>query len=369
VRSATRPSTDGAPWGASGRVVVQPAAGDHDVVASKVGDGRTVAGAGTRAADGASSARGVELNGQKVGRCGDLAAQKRWQELVACATELDAAGIGDGARRFRDIGKAEAASEGADRRARQALGARNLKEAESQLKQMAPDSVYRKPLTDAFAEAEVGKLDEAKGIAEIYLKSRDCAGLKAYLAQNVSDTGTDRIVAVFTTALSTCGKSVQPAAASGKKPAGDVARPSPPAPAAAMPATGGKKPGDPSGAAPVVSRPAVPVSGGKPAVDEAGKEPALSAPGKLNCAGVDLDDIITQAKNLFTAGYAPSSLALMNKVLECRQSVQMYRLAAMYACRARDGGAAKRYFSKLPSEFQAETEQECQVEGIELRDP
>jgi serine/threonine protein kinase len=334
------------------------------------------ASSGSKVTEAAPPAKSAEAKGEKVASCTELMAQKRWQDLRVCAAELNALGVDDSARRFRAIATAEAASEVTDRKARQALAAQDLKAAEEILKQMAPESTYHKALSEAFDQAEAIKINEAKSIVEVYLKGRDCAGLKLYLAQNATTTGTAHVLSIFNTAISGCVEKAQPAAVIHKKPDGlrDRAQPAQPAVVANVtpPNSGGANDDHGSGAhqsEPVAS---TAVNSEKPPEshsngDDRQPPPASSESGRFRCDKIDVNDIIVQSNNLFNAGYAPSALALMNKVLECKQSIQMYRLAAMYACGAHDAQTAKRYLNKVPVEFHAAIAQKCMGEDIDLR--
>lgn len=92
-------------------------------------------------------------------------------------------------------------------------------------------------------------------------------------------------------------------------------------------------------------------------------------PGKLDCGRVDVDDLITQAKNQFRAGYASAALSLMRKLLDCRQDVTMYQLTAMYACYAHEVESARQYFARIPAELQPATVQTCQNRGVDVQAP
>jgi dTDP-4-dehydrorhamnose reductase len=78
---------------------------------------------------------------------------------------------------------------------------------------------------------------------------------------------------------------------------------------------------------------------------------------------------MAQAANQYTNGFPASALALVTKVLACKQDTRVYRIAALYACAAHDGAAARALFAKLPPQFQAPIEQKCQQEGTSLRGP
>jgi hypothetical protein len=85
------------------------------------------------------------------------------------------------------------------------------------------------------------------------------------------------------------------------------------------------------------------------------------------CDTMDIDDLLIQAQNQYTAGFARVALATVTKALACKQDTRMYRLAAMCACAGHDAAVARRMYQKLPARFQAGIEQRCQSEGIDLR--
>jgi len=107
----------------------------------------------------------------------------------------------------------------------------------------------------------------------------------------------------------------------------------------------------------------------KPDVDRTTvKHDSSTAPPTM-CATMDVDDLMTAAKNQFMAGYANAALSVMTKALQCKQSVQMYRFAATYACAAHEAATARTLFAKVPPQFQAAIEQKCVQEGIAVRSP
>lgn len=85
------------------------------------------------------------------------------------------------------------------------------------------------------------------------------------------------------------------------------------------------------------------------------------------CAAIDRDDMLNQAANQYSAGFAKAALSLVNKALACKQDVRTFRVAAMYACAAHDPAAARSLFLKVPAQFQSAIEQKCQQEGINIR--
>lgn len=85
------------------------------------------------------------------------------------------------------------------------------------------------------------------------------------------------------------------------------------------------------------------------------------------CDSMDADDMMSQAANQYTNGYAGPAVRLMRKALECRQDLRMFQLTAMYACGARDLTTAREFFAKLPPQQQAGIDQRCQQEGLDVR--
>lgn len=149
------------------------------------------------------------LRKQREIECAADTSLRHWRDLLGCATNLEALGVEDRAKWFRDLATAETASEITDRKARQALANANLKEAEALLKQIPSESVYYKPLKDLFNHIDTTRVEEAKNIADVYLRARDCEGLKLYSAQNLTTIGTERVTGVFTSAILACGEKVR----------------------------------------------------------------------------------------------------------------------------------------------------------------
>ena len=257
---------------------------------------------------------------QKSNKCTELQAAQDWQGLIDCAKGLEALGAKDKAKEFKDKALKEQAAEFKSRDVGQALRDKDLKKAEGLLAQIGDSSVYYKNLHNQFLKDEGSVADDARRKAQGFANAHDCAALRRYVTQ--LSASTDRVVA----------------AAQGIKCSERTSTPDP-----------GVKPpnGNGSGsAAPNV----------------------VTAP-KNNCETTNVDDLINQAGNQFSAGYAKSALSLMNKALACKQDVRMYRLAATYACAAHDLAAAKSNYSKVPSQFQSAIEQKCQQEGLAVRGP
>jgi len=85
-------------------------------------------------------------------------------------------------------------------------------------KQMAPDSVYHKALSDLFDKADAVNVEETKQLVQFYLDAHDCMGLKHYLLQNTSASGTDRAIDEFNRAITVCTGGARTAPVISKKP-------------------------------------------------------------------------------------------------------------------------------------------------------
>jgi hypothetical protein len=127
-------------------------------------------------------------------------------------------------------------------------------------------------------------------------------------------------------------------------------------------------------ARPVHTRPPPPPPPPPPAPKPAARE--STAPEIRNdrpidpaCESVNVDDMMSQAQNQFTAGFAKSALNLVTKALQCQQNARMYRFATAYACAAHDLATAREMFAKVPAQFQAALVQRCQQENLVLTVP
>lgn len=87
------------------------------------------------------------------------------------------------------------------------------------------------------------------------------------------------------------------------------------------------------------------------------------------CATINVDDLLIQAAAQHGAGFHRAALALVVKALDCREDVQMLRMAVLFACDAHDQAAAQLYFGKLPLQFQPASVQRCQQNHIALLSP
>jgi hypothetical protein len=73
------------------------------------------------------------------------------------------------------------------------------------------------------------------------------------------------------------------------------------------------------------------------------------------------------ASREYSAGFPKEALARTIEALACSPNVQLYRLAAMYACAAHDQKRAQLYVARVPVQFQGHIVQRCQQEGIDLQ--
>jgi pSer/pThr/pTyr-binding forkhead associated (FHA) protein len=270
----------------------------------------------------------------KAQTCAEFEVAQKWQELRDCAGELSVlAGKGDHAvsakaDEFRQKAVRETAASLAASKLKDAITEGNLREAQKQFKSIGTDSFYFQTSNDAFRGAEGKTVDENRRKALALVAKNDCAGVKRLQAQ-VNATST---IAVGGAVAAVAAKCVDRTAA--------------------PPATGGTDPGH-----------TVAGSNTEPGASPGGGTPAKSSP----CEAFSVDEIMTQAQNQYTAGFATAALKLAIKALQCKQDVRMYRLAALYACAAHDAVNAKAYLAKVPPQFQTAIVQRCQQEGISLQ--
>ena len=314
--------------------IVTPQNGTNSELQSDAGDGSAMVAERPDVVLDAPAATGVTIKPDtikpaddekslKAGKCTELSAQKDWQGLDDCATALDALGDKTRAKTFHDKAKQETLNDRESTKGKQALRDGNLKDVQASLKAIGPDSVYYASLFDAFTKVEAPAIEEARRKAQGYASGHDCTTLRRYVTQ-LGTTSTARVTA--TAQAVKCTERTQ------------VADPVPVRPPV----------GSGSGSAtPIVVTP----------------------PAKNPCDTMDVEDVMKQASNQFSAGYAKAALQLVAKALACKQSVLMYRMAGMYACAAHDLSDAKLYFNKVPPSAQAGIEQKCQLEGLNLRGP
>jgi pSer/pThr/pTyr-binding forkhead associated (FHA) protein len=265
---------------------------------------------------------------QQIVKCTEAVVQKDWTALDDCSRTLRSLGVTDKADEFEAKAKQELGNKMLDSDARAALQKGKLKEAQGIIQKIGSNSVYFKSLSDMFSKAENGQVDDARRRAQASANLHDCNGLKNFvrvLAQG--NAGTDRVVA----------------AATAVKCVDKVAVVTPPT--------------DTNPTRPPVGSGSDGASGGS----------AQPGPKQNICEQMNVEDIISQAKNQLNAGFAKTALTTMNKALTCRQDPMMYRQAALYACLAHDAAYAKLYYGKLSGQAQVQIVQRCQQEGITLQ--
>jgi ABC transport system ATP-binding/permease protein len=270
-------------------------------------------GAAIDAAPGGSPANEIEA------RCLDLQTKYDWQGVTDCSAELEASGRKDRAQEFRDAAKRERINETLNSKIGDSISKGALRVAQAQLRELSDKSVYYRKISEEFRKADEKRTDVDRKQAEAFARDHNCKSLKQ-LAFQLSTTGTDSEIAAVGAVKCT------------EKVAVVVEPVKPPI----------KPPGDGSGSAAVT----------KPA-----------------CDSVDVPSLVEQAKNQYEAGFAGAALTLLQKGLACTQTIRMYQMAALYACVAKNGGAARAYFQKVPAASQPMIEQRCQDSGIDVRTP
>jgi ABC transport system ATP-binding/permease protein len=254
----------------------------------------------------------------QIAKCTELVTQNAWQALEDCATVLGSLGAKDKAAEFHDKAKRETENDRNSSEVMRLIREGNLKGAQAARKQIGEDSVYFKPVNDAFLKAENQAVDAAKKTALNYASQRDCATLRRYITQ-LREGSTERVAG--TAQAQRCTASQAEPAALARTPVETANPPAPPIP----------------------------------------------QPSRGQCDQASVDDLMSQAAQQFSAGYSKVALAQVVKALACKQEVKMYRLAVTYACVARDLATARLYFAKVPREFQAPLEQRCQQENLDIR--
>jgi hypothetical protein len=197
---------------------------------------------------------------------------------------------------------------------------------------MSPDSVYYQTSSDLVIKAESASVERVRRRAQDFVLKHDCAGLGNYLQQqHVGAPGAEKAIVVINDALARCSKAQTESVA--RAPAGR--------------GTGSSAIADGSGSA---QPPTPPVETTKP-----------------RCETMIVADVMAQAQNQYSNGFASAALSLMVRGLRCKQVPRMYQLAALYACAARDLGSAQFYYGKLTLAQQPPIEQRCQQEGMDIR--
>ncbi|HET9625941.1 MAG TPA: FHA domain-containing protein [Kofleriaceae bacterium] len=267
--------------------------------------------------------------GKKHNECVELRAAKKWQDLLDCGKALTQLGGAKGDE-FQKVAQAETKNERVAHDINTKIGNGALRDAQAALKAFPSDSVYFHDLNESFEKADLANVKEESRKAAAHLASHNCDALKRLQAQEAAgSTGTERAVAAVSTALAKCNAE--------KAAAQQAAEPTHP------------KPGP--GSAAVATNP--------------GTTPTPTPP-QPKCDPAAVDDWTTQAANQFSSGYAQAALQLVLKAINCKPDVRLYRFAATYACAAHDSAAAKLYFNKVPTAYQAPIQQKCQQEHTDL---
>lgn len=91
--------------------------------------------------------------------------------------------------------------------------------------------------------------------------------------------------------------------------------------------------------------------------------------GENNCNTMNVNDVMDQASNYHNARNDKLALATISKALACKTAPSMYQAATAYACAAHDLANAKLYFGKVPPVYQADLDQQCKQQGLDVRSP
>jgi hypothetical protein len=314
-----------------------------------------------------------------LGVCTQREATQDWQALRECAEGLDKLGVTDEAAAFKAQAVKEQDNEGKANTVRQLIRDHNLKEAQALLAKIGDGSVYYKQLSDAlrekavmegkantvlelirdhkleeaqtllakigdgsvyyrqlseaFTKAENAEIDSAVRRAQAFASAHDCAAFRAQQKQLVQSS-TARVAGA-----------IAPIKCTEKVAQTESARGNSPSVASANPV---------GGATVVPTPPAAAVTW-----------PAVSGP----CAQNAVDEALELAAHQYSSGYAKAALSQVLKALACKQEIRMFRIAAMYACGAKDLATAKLYVTKLPPYQQGAIVQRCQQEGLDIRQP
>jgi hypothetical protein len=84
---------------------------------------------------------------------------------------------------------------------------------------------------------------------------------------------------------------------------------------------------------------------------------------------LNVEDLLMQAANQYSAGFPRPALTLVLKALACKQDMRMYRMAVLYACAANDLATARLYYAKISPQYQGPLVQRCQLQGLPLAVP
>ena len=87
---------------------------------------------------------------------------------------------------------------------------------------------------------------------------------------------------------------------------------------------------------------------------------------KIFCSDAAVSDMLSQANRQYTNGEPAAALQLVTRAIACKPDVQLYRLAASFACAAHNQAAAEQYFRKIPDSLQPAIRKACQQANIDL---
>ena len=264
---------------------------------------------------------------KKLAECAALQAAQKWADLGGCGESLEVLGIKDKGKAYKELGSKEMRNELTAENVRQALRDRDLKKAQAQLALITNDSVYHEKLHDLFGKSEVQALSVEVKKAQGFALGHECLSLRTQIKQ-LATTSTQKVISAVAQVRCTDGKSLAEPTGAPKTPIGIGSGSSAPAVATTPPAS------------------------------------------RSGCENVNPDELTTQASAQYSGGFNASALKLMQSALACKQTVQMYRLAATYACAVHDAASARLYYAKLATAqptSQSAIVQRCQQEGIDLR--
>jgi hypothetical protein len=95
---------------------------------------------------------------------------------------------------------------------------------------------------------------------------------------------------------------------------------------------------------------------------------AVSA-AETDCSAASVKQFSDRAERAFNAGFPTAALALVSRALVCKPDDRLYRLAALYACAARDRASAQWSYDRLPAQARPAVAARCQQEKIALSEP
>jgi hypothetical protein len=121
-------------------------------------------------------------------------------------------------------------------------------------------------------------------------------------------------------------------------------------------------------------RPALPAEAAEsPAAAPASAPPSPRPPlgpraqtAKILCSDAAVASFVNQASRQFHNGDANGALSTIGHAVACKADVEIFRLAASFACAAHNPAAASLYFHKLPEASQPEIRNACREAHVNL---